>query len=239
MSAPKKAADEIVDAVAARIGYRFTDGDRLLRALSHSSLRDGGGGNYERLEFLGDRVLGLCVAELLFKHFGDADEGELSVRLNHLVSAKTCAEVADELKLHEFIRTGADVKKLTSKRLANVRADVIESLIAAIYLEAGLEEARRFVAAQWSERALKSGSAQRDAKTELQEWSHQKFGSTPVYRVAERSGPDHDPVFKVVVEVKDGQSANGESRSKRMAEQAAAGAFLRREGIWKQDDGDE
>lgn len=104
------------------IGHDFAEKERLDRALTHASARTEKGGNYERLEFLGDRVLGLCIAELLFRTFGTAGEGELSVRLNQLVSAETCAAVADELNLHLYIRTGADVKKLTGKRMMNVRA---------------------------------------------------------------------------------------------------------------------
>lgn len=233
MTSAKSGPDDVIEAVGARIGHQFSDVERLKRALTHASLRDNSSGNYERLEFLGDRVLGLCVAELLFKNFKDADEGELSVRLNQLVSAKTCAEVADELGLHEFIRTGSDVKKLTGKRMANVRADVVESLIAAIYLESGLDGARRFIEANWTSRALETGSARRDAKTELQEWAHQKFGLTPVYKVFERSGPDHDPVFNVSVEVGGVEPASGKSRSKRAAEQEAATEMLQREGVWE------
>lgn len=216
-----------------RIGHQFSDPVRLQRALTHASLQSREGGNYERLEFLGDRVLGLCVAELLFKHFRDASEGELSVRLNALVSAQACAAVADELGLHEFIRTGADVKKLTGSRMASVRADVIESLIAAIYLDAGLEAARSFVVRNWSKRALENDAARRDAKTELQEWAHARFGVTPKYKVTGRSGPDHDPVFVVTVEVAGTAPASGESRSKRSAEQAAAAYILEREGVWR------
>lgn len=216
-----------------RIGHRFADAGHLNEALTHSSARESGRGNYERLEFLGDRVLGLCVAELLFRRFATADQGELSVRLNQLVSAETCAEVADELRLHEFIRTGADVKRLTGARMASVRADVVEAVIAAIYLDAGLEAARRFVDAFWSERAARSGGARRDAKTELQEWSHARFGATPVYRVAGRAGPDHDPVFTVTVEIAGMAPETGSSRSKRAAEQEAAARLLTREGVWR------
>ena len=227
------AAAAAIERIEERVGHQFADRDRLQRALTHASLRTGSGGNYERLEFLGDRVLGLCVAELLFKNFRNADEGELSVRLNALVSAQTCALVADELGLHEFIRTGADVKKLTSKRMANVRADVVESLIAAIYLDAGLEAARAFIERNWSARALETDAARRDAKTELQEWAHARHGVTPLYRIADRSGPDHEPVFVVTVEIKGVEPATGESRSKRAAEQAAATAILQREGVWQ------
>ncbi|KJS21648.1 MAG: ribonuclease III [Hoeflea sp. BRH_c9] len=228
-----KKQTEIVARVQERIGHVFANPVRLERALTHASIRNPVGGNYERLEFLGDRVLGLCVAELLFTHFRDASEGELSVRLNQLVSAQTCGEVADELGLHEFIRTGADVKKMTDKRMANVRADVVESLIAAVYLDAGLEAARSFIHRHWKKRALAEDAARRDAKTELQEWAHARFGVTPVYKVTDRSGPDHEPVFSVVVQIEGTEPATGESQSKRAAEQVAATALLEREGVWQ------
>ncbi|MEW9615899.1 ribonuclease III [Shinella sp. S4-D37] len=214
------------------IGYVFTDKDRLDRAITHASARPGKGSNYERLEFLGDRVLGLCVAEMLFRTFREAKEGELSVRLNQLVSAESCAAVSDDLGLHRFIRTGADVKKLTGKAMLNVRADVVESLIAAIYLDGGLEAARGFILSNWEGRAACAEGARRDAKTELQEWAHAKFGVTPSYRVDERSGPDHDPRFTVTVEIRGVLPETGIDRSKRAAEQVAATKILEREGVW-------
>ena len=214
------------------LGHCFSDKGRLERALTHSSARASKGGNYERLEFLGDRVLGLCVAELLFGIFREATEGELSVRLNQLVSAETCAAIADEMQLHRYIRTGSDVKKLTGKAMLNVRADVIESVIAAIYLDAGMEAARSFVLRHWSARATSTGAGRRDAKTELQEWTHAHFAVTPSYVIEERSGPDHDPRFTVRVEIPGLEPAKGVDRSKRAAEQAAAQAILKREGVW-------
>jgi ribonuclease-3 len=215
------------------IGYQFTEKERLDRALTHSSARSAKGSNYQRLEFLGDRVLGLCVAELLFQTFRDANEGELSVRLNQLVSAESCAKVADDLELHQFIRTGSDVKKITGKAMMNVRADVVESLIAAIYLDGGLEAARGFVLRHWKDRAVRADGARRDAKTELQEWAHAKFGIAPAYRTDERSGPDHDPRFTVTVEVTGVAPETGTDRSKRGAEQVAATKLLEREGVWR------
>jgi ribonuclease-3 len=214
------------------IGHVFADKQWLDRALTHASTGTAKNANYERLEFLGDRVLGLCVAELLFTTFRSAEEGELSVRLNQLVSAESCATVADELELHRFIRTGADVKKLTGKRMLNVRADVVESLIAALYLDGGLEVARAFILRYWQDRASKPDAARRDAKTELQEWAHAKFNTTPSYRVDYRSGPDHDPRFTVTVEIKGVAPETGTDRSKRAAEQVAATKLLEREGIW-------
>ncbi|MGE6782144.1 ribonuclease III [Ensifer adhaerens] len=215
------------------IGYQFAEKERLDRALTHSSARSAKGSNYQRLEFLGDRVLGLCVAELLFQIFRDANEGELSVRLNQLVSAESCAKVADDLELHQFIRTGSDVKKITGKAMMNVRADVVESLIAAIYLDGGLEAARGFVLRHWKDRAVRADGARRDAKTELQEWAHAKFGIAPAYRTDERSGPDHDPRFTVTVEVAGVAPETGTDRSKRGAEQVAATKLLEREGVWR------
>ncbi|NBB49260.1 ribonuclease III [Rhizobium sp. CRIBSB] len=218
----------------AAIGHTFADRDRLTRALTHASAQVSRGkkGDYERLEFLGDRVLGLCVAEMLFTTFRDATEGELSVRFNQLVSAEACASVADEMELHRFIRTGSDVKKITAKNMLNVRADVVESLIAAIYLEAGLEAARGFILKYWQGRAAHADGARRDAKTELQEWTHARYGAPPIYKVADRSGPDHDPRFTVIVEIPGLKPEIGIDRSKRAAEQVAATKILEREGVW-------
>ena len=217
------------------IGHHFADKQRLDRALTHASTGSAKVSNYERLEFLGDRVLGLCVAELLYQSFPAAAEGELSVRLNQLVSAESCAQVADELELHRYIRTGADVKKLTGKRMLNVRADVVESLIAALYLDGGLEAARQFILRNWTERATRADGARRDAKTELQEWAHANFAVTPSYRIEDRSGPDHDPRFTVTVEVKGVAPETGVDRSKRAAEQVAATKMLEREGVWQKN----
>ncbi len=215
------------------LGYTFTDKQWLDRALTHASTGLAKGANYERLEFLGDRVLGLCVAELLFRTFRTAPEGELSVRLNQLVSADSCAEIADEMELHRFIRTGADVKKITGKRMMNVRADVVESLIAAIYLDGGLESARAFIRRYWEDRAARADAARRDAKTELQEWAHARFGVTPAYKIDDRAGPDHDPRFTVTVELPGVNPETGTDRSKRAAEQVAATRMLEREGVWQ------
>jgi ribonuclease-3 len=217
----------------AAIGHSFAERERLQRALTHASAHvSKSRGDYERLEFLGDRVLGLCVAELLFTTFRTASEGELSVRFNQLVSAETCAAVGDEMELHRYIRTGADVKKITAANMLNVRADVVESLIAAIYLDAGLEAARGFILRYWTARASRADGARRDAKTELQEWAHARHSASPTYKVAERSGPDHDPRFTVIVEIPGVKPEMGTDRSKRAAEQVAATKILEREGVW-------
>jgi ribonuclease-3 len=217
-----------------RLGYRFGDHAEIEQALTHASHRRAGEGafHYERLEFLGDRVLGLAVADLLHRSFPLAKEGELSLRFNAAVNADTLAEIADELALHEFIRTGDDIKQLTGKRLKSLRADVLEAVIAAIYLDGGLSAAAEFVGRLWHSRLAKSTSARRDSKTELQEWAHLRKFETPRYREVSRVGPDHDPHFTVVVDVGGVAESIGRGPSKRAAEQDAARAMLEREGVW-------
>ena len=146
------------DELERRIGYTFKCHGQLKQALTHPSAirKQGDVSHYQRLEFLGDRVLGLNVAQLLFDEFPNAKEGELSVRLNALVNGATCAEIADELGLVDFVRTGTDIKKLTGKRMMSVRADVTESLIAAIYLDGGANAAADFVKRFWSSRLAAS-----------------------------------------------------------------------------------
>jgi ribonuclease III len=222
---------EAVRRLEEKTKHTFRDLARLERALTHASARPSAGSDYERLEFLGDRVLGLVIAELLFRAYPTASEGELSLRLNSLVNADTCAAVADEIGLHEFIRTGSDVKGLADKRLKSLRADVVESLIATIYLDGGLEAAQPFIERYWNARSREINSAQRDPKTELQEWAHQQDGAQPQYTVVDRTGPDHDPQFTVKVNVKGFEPATGIGRSKRIAEQEAAVALLYREGV--------
>jgi len=218
-----------------RLGYEFSEYKNLERALTHSSLRKNSddGFHYEKLEFLGDRVLGLCVAERLYIEFPDADEGELSLRLNALVKGKTLAEVADDLKIHEFIRTGGDLKEVTGKRMQSVRADVIEALIAAIYLDGGLKPAFAFVNSFIEKRLNQPDAARRDSKTALQEWAHTKQLGSPQYIETGKSGPDHDPVFSVEVVIGGKEPGHGSGQSKRAAEQAAAREVLIREGVWR------
>jgi ribonuclease III len=217
-----------------RIGYCFGDHRGLERAMTHASLRHRTSEDfhYERLEFLGDRVLGLAIADILHHAFPDANEGELSLRLNALVKGETLAEIADELGLHEFIRTGGDVKRLTGKRMRSVRADVLEALIASIYLDGGLEAACRFVRSFWTKRLNVAHAARRDSKTELQEWAHANRLATPQYSELKRRGPDHDPVFTVAVMIESKAEYLGRGRSKRAAEQDAARQMLIGEGVW-------
>ena len=221
-------------ALESRIGYQFSEYSNLERALTHSSSRKDSGDifHYERLEFLGDRVLGVCISDLLFKKFPDAREGELSRRLNTLVKGNTLAEISDELRLYEFIRTGGDLKHITGKRMRGVRADALEALIASIYLDGGLQAAQQFVVRFWKERLEAADAAKRDSKTELQEWAHANRQNTPRYLVISRSGPDHDPEFVVEVHIDSLSPEKGVGKSKRSAEQNAAGKLLVRQGVW-------
>lgn len=222
----------------ARLGYNFSNYENLERALTHASVRKKTDNNfhYQRLEFFGDRVLGLAVAELLFEKYPDANEGELSLRLNALVKGKTLAEISDELELHEFIRTGGDLKELTGKRMQSVRADVLEALIASIYIDGGMQAAVDFIKRFWKERIHIVEETRRDSKTSLQEWAHSNRFGTPRYKEQKRTGPDHDPVFTVVVHINGQKDEAGTGRSKRAAEQDAAKKMLIREGIWKDDE---
>jgi ribonuclease-3 len=231
---------DIADALQERTGHVFRDHERLQRALTHASARGAKTGtDYERFEFLGDRVLGLIIADMLFHAFPAAAEGELSVRLNALVNAEALAEIADEIGLTEVIRAGSEVKTLAGRKRVNIRADALESLIAALYLDGGMEAAKRFVLRYWEPRSKVTGAARRDPKTELQEWAHQAASATPAYQIESREGPDHDPLFTVSVRVGDLEPATATGRSKREAEQAAAAAILRREGVWGQEGNEE
>ncbi len=230
---PIRPIAELAKLLAEQVGINFADHQLLLRAMTHSSARSASGSDYERLEFLGDRVLGLIIADMLFDHHRDADQGELSVRLHALVETEACADVADQIGLHEFIVTGSDIKSLTGPKSQNLRADVIEALIAAIFLDSGIEAARKFVLNYWEPRSKQVATARRDAKTELQEWAHRIGAAPPVYSIDSRNGPDHDPTFTVGVKVDGVDDGQGVGRSKREAERAAASQILYREGVWQ------
>ncbi|MEC9244692.1 ribonuclease III [Nitratireductor rhodophyticola] len=236
MTAKRLRGPQLVKAVADCTGFEFTNAALVEEAMTHASARGRSGSDYQRLEFLGDRVLGLAVAELLYESFPKAPEGELSVRLNALVNAETLAEVADELKISPLIHMGSDLRGAATRKQINLRADVMEALIAVVYLEGGIDAARAFVRGRWRERAQAEGADRRDPKTALQEWAHQVAGVTPGYTVEDRQGPDHDPVFSVTVRITGYEPAHGRGRSKREAEQAAATGMLEREGVWQSNE---
>lgn len=235
MAAKPLDANALAEAVRERTGYAFRDAALLRRALTHASKRGSDGTDNERLEFLGDRVLGLVIAEMLFHRYPDARQGELAVRLNALVSGESCGAIALEIGLDKLIHADPVAKSAKGRKVGNALADAVEALIAAIYLDGGMEPARAFIARHWEHRAEAVAKLLRSAKTELQEWLVQHDGLRPNYSIVSREGPDHEPVFTVSVEAKGFAAISGIGPSRQAAEQAAAAAFLIREGVWSEE----
>jgi ribonuclease-3 len=217
------------------IGYRFADPALLREALTHSSAiahgRRGQRSN-ERLEFLGDRVLGLAVADLLMVRFPGESEGALTKRHAGLVCRETLAEIALELDLGRFLVLGRSEEEAGGRARPATLANGLEALIGAVYLDGGLAPAERLIELRWGPRLAAMLTPPRDAKTALQEWAHTRGAETPAYTEVSRSGPDHAPEFEVEVSVGQMLPGRGRGRSKREAEQQAAAAVLRREGVW-------
>lgn len=230
-----KAQRASLDEIEARIGHAFSDPGLLARALTHPSAVSGiekRSGSYQRLEFLGDRVLGLAVAAMLFRALPDEDEGTLSRRLSDLVRAETCAEIAAELALGDGVQVGPTESQSAVGKRAGVLSDLCEAVIGAIYLDAGWLSAEAFVVRNWGGRLTAGSAPQRDAKSALQEWAQGRGLATPVYRVVSRSGPDHAPLFTMAVVIPGLADGIGEGPAKRQAEIAAATTVLLREGVW-------
>jgi ribonuclease-3 len=217
-----------------RIGYRFKDAALLDCALTHISALTGPRnpvGSYQRLEFLGDHVLGLVVSDMLFRTFPKANEGELSRRLADLVRQETCADMALKIELGIAIRLGSSEAGSGGRTRVAILADVCESLIGAVYLDGGYPAAAALVEKLWDERMRTPSRPPRDPKTVLQEWAQGRGLPTPTYREVGRTGPHHRPEFRISVELPKLAPAEGSGRSKRAAEQAAAAALLQREGV--------
>ena len=217
-----------------RIGYRFKDVALLEQALTHISALAGPrnrAGSYQRLEFLGDHVLGLVISDMLFAAFPKADEGELSRRLADLVRKEACADVARAIDLGEAIRLGASENNAGGRTRTAILADVCEALVGAVFIDGGYKAASEVIGRLWEQRMRAPARPLRDSKTILQEWAQARGLPTPNYKEVERKGPDHNPEFRVTVELPNRQPAEGLGRSKRAAEQAAAAAMLTREGV--------
>jgi ribonuclease III len=220
--------------VEAQIGHVFRDKELLVRALTHVSAQAAQKRTktYQRLEFLGDRVLGLIVSDMLYASFPDADEGELSRRLADLVRKESCAEVSKQLGVSPYVFLGGGELKSGRENEA-ILADVCESLIGAIYLDGGYETVRQLVVSWFEPRMHMPRRPLRDAKTSLQEWVQARGLPAPIYREISRSGPAHAPSFVIGVDVRGFTPIEASGSSKRIAEQAAAEAFMRREGVWQ------
>lgn len=211
---------------AARLGHDFARPELLIEALTHPSMM--GELDNQRLEFLGDRVLGLVIAEALLAQDPAADEGRLAPRLNALVRKETCAEVAAALDLGGALRMGRSEMLSGGRRKTALLGDAMEAVIAAIYLDAGFDAARTLVLRHWGDRIADARAQAADAKTALQEWAQARGMKLPTYADLDRSGPDHAPVFSVAVRLEDGQGAEASAPSKRAAQQRAAEALLAR-----------
>lgn len=224
---------EAVDTLQDRLGYRFKDPALLERALTHASagvtidrVR-----HNERLEFLGDRVLGLSIAEMLLERYPTDAEGQLSKRLNALVAGPRCAAVARRLGLGAALRMAGGETKSGLRDNDTVLGDACEALIAALYLDAGLERAAMAVRTLWADAIAEiEGQAFLNPKSQLQEWAAAAKRGAPVYRVVERTGPDHAPTFTVEVTVSTLEPQRATGGSRQAAEVAAALALLKREG---------
>ena len=216
------------------IGYQFSDPALLEQALTHISALSGARNRascYQRLEFLGDHVLGLIISDMLFRTFAKADEGEMSRRLADLVRREACADVGRGLDLGAVIRLGASEAHAGGRGRPAILADACEALIGAVFVDGGYPAAAALVERLWSERMRTPSRPLRDSKTVLQEWAQARGMPTPAYREVERKGPDHSPEFRVAVELPKLGPAEGLGRSKRAAEQAAAAAMLSRAGV--------
>lgn len=214
-------------AFSQRLGHEFQRPELLQRALTHGSIASVTRPDNQRLEFLGDRVLGLTIAEALFSADRAATEGQLAPRYNALVKGETCAMIAREIGLGDVLKLGRSEMMSGGRRKEALLADAMEAVIAAIYLDAGLEAAQRVILKHWASRLANVDEDSRDAKTALQEWAQSKGMNPPHYIQTARSGPDHAPEFEITVRLDDGHEASARGKgTKRSIEQAAATAML-------------
>ncbi len=217
-----------------RIGYRFNDPALLVQAVTHSSLSSATRPDNQRLEFLGDRVLGLVLAEALLGADPGATEGQLAPRFNALVRKESCAAVAREVGLGEVLKLGRSEMMSGGRRKEALLGDAMEAVIAAVYIDGGFDAARGMILRLWGDRVGRVEADARDAKTALQEWAQARGQVPPVYVEIAREGPDHAPVFTIEVRLAGGESERSSAGAKRQAEQAAAKALLAR--LEKRDD---
>lgn len=215
---------ELADFVSRELGYKPNDMSLFEAALTHSSAQ---GGNYERLEFLGDRVIGLLVAQWLYERFAAEPEGKLSRRFNSLVARETCAEVGRDLGLPALIRLGKQAREDGANWSDNVVGDVVEALAGALFLDGGLGAAEEFVRHCWGPLLDEQRRAPKHPKSALQEFAAARGLSNPDYEVIHRSGAHHSPHFTVRVSISKLGEADGEGASKQDAETAAAAALLK------------
>lgn len=211
-----------------RLGHSFAKPELLIRAVTHSSMSSPHRDDNQRLEFLGDRVLGLVMAEALLAADPNAPEGQLAPRFNALVRKETCADVARQIDLGAVLKLGRSEMLTGGRRKEALLGDAMEAIIAAVYLDAGFEVARDRVVALWGDRIANVEADARDAKTALQEWAQAQGEPPPNYSEIARTGPDHAPTFTIEVTLQSGPCEQAQAPNKRQAEQAAAKALLAR-----------
>lgn len=210
-----------------RIGYRFNQPELLLRSLTHGSISSPTRGHNQRLEFLGDRVLGLVMATALMDQDTDATEGQLAPRFNALVRKEACADVARQIDLGAVLKLGRSEMMSGGRRKLALLGDAMEAVIAAVYRDGGYEAANDMILRLWGDRVVQVQSDARDAKTALQEWAQARKQQPPSYVELARTGPDHAPVFTIAARLENGVEAQATAGSKRQAEQAAATLLLK------------
>lgn len=215
-------------ALEKRLGHQFGDPALLVRAVTHSSISSPTRADNQRLEFLGDRVLGLVMAEALLSHDEKASEGQLAPRFNALVRKETCADVARDVALGDALKLGRSEMLSGGRRKQALLGDAMEAVIAAVYLDAGFDAAKDLIVRLWGNRIYTVEADARDAKTTLQEWAQARGLNPPKYEMLSRTGPDHAPVFTIAAKLDNGESEEATAGSKRQAEQAAAKALLMR-----------
>ena len=221
------ASGKTLQAAADRLGHKFDRIGLLDRALTHPSISGPMTPDNQRFEFLGDRVLGLVIAEVLFDRYPDEAEGVLAPRLNDLVRKETCAEIALAVGIDQVLRLGKSESQTGGRRKKAILGDAMEAVIAAVFLDAGLAAAREMILRLWKDRIEAQGDTPpMDAKTMLQEWAQSRSMRPPRYNLISREGPDHAPVFTIAVVLETGETANAQAKSKRAAEQAAAAQLL-------------
>ena len=230
VSRPRRArggaeADGAIADVEVILGYNFQEARLLREALTHRSAAGSGRGSNERLEFLGDRVLGLAVAVWLSEQYPREQEGALGRRLAHLVSQPVLARIAEELGLPALLSVAPGEARAGVRGRASVLADAVEALLGAMFLDGGLEPVQRFVRARFAVTMIAETDPPKDAKTTLQEWGQARALGLPVYEIVSRDGPSHAPSFVMRVSL-GGEVEQGQGGTRRAAEQAAAQALL-------------
>ena len=219
-----------LEALQTRMGYRFQRPQLLEEALTHPSAAGSTNGDFNRLEFLGDRVLGAVIGEELLARHPNANAGQLALRFNALVRREVCAEIARNLELGPEIRLAAAERAEGGGDKTAILADACEALIAAVHLDGGNVASGAYVRRHWHNLLRDAAPAAKDAKTALQEWTHRKMLPPPLYQIVSTDGPPHRPVFTITVEVPGGGAATGRGATKREAEQQAAAALLKEAG---------